>query len=114
MDVAVGEGWTIVEDKFWSILLTAMGKNFFVKPAVLPLGESPRFVLHQISPHWKSRLRQGQGLFVIRCGTHIGGRTLAMPFDGVNHQKPHDIGPRQGNPAVSRVRMVGSRHAVAK
>ena len=37
-----------------------------------------------------------------------------MPFDGVNHQKPHDVGPRQGNPAVSRVRMVGSRHAVAK
>ena len=70
VDVAIGEGRAVVENEFRRLGRAAAGEDFLVEPVGFPAREAGGFVLHQISPHRESRLRESQRVFVIRCGAH--------------------------------------------
>ena len=85
VDVAICERRAVMKNELRGVLRAAAGKNFRVKSPAFPALQTRRFVLHQVPPHRESRLRESQGVFVIRGGAHDGARKLAMGPGGVNH-----------------------------
>ena len=81
VDVAIGEGRAIVQDKFFGTV--ACDLDFLVEFFLLPLLDLLWFAGDKVGLHREVRPRQVQGVFVVHCHSQ-GRRTVSAVLKSVN------------------------------